>query len=331
MKSTRPSLVSFGASCGTLALLSLVAGGTLSASSALAQSESTVASSGIPQRDTLQKLLKPVTVEFKEHRLEEIVRFVAELTGAEIEPMWLDDTNPQGLDKDKQVSLKANGISALRLLERLLEKATDDGSSKTNTWQMTEGGAIQIGPKARLNVDKRMEIYDIADLLLVVPEYNNVPKFDLQSVLSSGTGGGGGQSPFQDSQNSQQQGGRTTIGNANIPTPQQRADDLVKLIEDYVETEQWASQGGSGGSIKAYPQGTPSALIINAADYIHREINGYRYWPQRLTNATTVGGQRYVTLNGTTSTNKLDGFGAQPITATAGGPPGGGGKPGGGR
>ncbi len=323
MKSSR--LASRLSSVGSLALLSLVAGSVLTTSAALAQSESTVASSGIPQKDTLTRLLKPVTVEFKEHRLEEVVRFVSELTGAEIEPMWIDDNNPQGLDKEKQITLKANGMSALKLLEKVLEKATDDGSSKSNTWQMTESGAIQIGPKTRLNVDKRLEIYDIADLLLVVPEYNNVPKFDLQSVLSNSGGGGGGQSPFQDNQNSQQQGGRTTIGSAQIPTPQQRAEDLVKLIEDQVETEQWVTQGGTGGSIKAYPQGTPSALIINAADYIHREINGYRYWPQRLSNAALLGG-RYVTLNGTTSTNKLDGITNQPVSV-----PGGGGKPGGGR
>lgn len=326
MKSTRIRLSSFGA----VALVSFVAGGTLSASSAVAQSEATIASSGIPQRDTLQKLLKPVTVEFKEHRLEEVVRFVAELTGADVEPMWIDDANPQGLDKDKQITLKANGITALKLLERVLEKATDDGSSKTNTWQMTEGGAIQIGPKSRLNNDKRLEIYDIADLLLEVPEFSNAPKFDLQSVLSnSGGSGGSSQSPFQESQNNTRQGNRTTIGNADIKTKPERAEDLVKIIEEYVETEQWQSQGGSGGSIKYYP---PGSLIVNAADYMHRQINGYRYWPQRLTNATLVGGQRYVTLNSSNSINKLDGFANQPISATAGGiPPGGGGKPGGGK
>lgn len=328
MKSSRLSVAQFGAPCGTLALLTFLTAGTLSVSNAVAQSESTVASSGVPQRDTLQRLLKPVTVEFKEHRLEEVVRFVAELTGAEIEPMWLDDTNPQGLDKDKQITLKANGVTALRLLERVLEKSTEDGSSKTNTWQMTEGGAIQIGPKVRLNVDKRLEIYDIADLLLVVPEFANAPKFDLQSVLSSGSGGGGGQSPFQDNQNTGQQGNVTTIGNADILPKKDRAEDLVKIIEEYVETEQWLSQGGSGGSIKYYP---PGSLIINAADYLHRQINGYRYWPQRLTSGSIVAGQRYVSLNSSNTINKLDGFTNQPITATAGGPPGGGGKPGGGR
>ncbi len=318
MKSTRFEFVSRG----TVAALSFLAGGTLSTTAAFAQSEATVASTGIPQRDTLQKMLKPVTVEFKDNSLEEVVRFITELTGAEIEPMWIDDTNPQGLDKEKRITnLKANGITALRLLERVLEKASDDGSSKTNTWQMTEGGAMQIGPKSRLNVDKRLEIYDIADLLLEVPYYGNAPKFDLQSVLSSGQGGGGGQSPFQESQNSQQQNGRTTIGNATLRTPAERADDLVKIIQDYVENGEWQDQGGTGGSIKYY---APGSLIVNAADYMHRQLNGYRYWPQRLTNATLVNGQRYVTLNSTNTTNKLDGFSNVPITATAGGPPGGG-------
>lgn len=280
---------------------------------------STVVSSGIPARDTLNRMLKPVTGEFKDQRLEDALKYIAELTGADIEPLWTDEQFTTGLDKEKQITLKFNGLTALKLMERVLEKASDEGASGgAATWQLTEGGGMQVGPKSRLNKYKRVEIYDINDLLLVVPDYLNAPQFDLQSVLQSNGGGGGGRSPFRDNnQNSQNKG----PGGVDHLTRDDRAKELQKLISDLVDTEQWLDNGGEGGSIRYY-QGS---FIINAADYLHRQINGYPFWPQRQTTYGSVGGRRYVSFNGTTSINKLDGFTPHAITGTVGGPPGGGG------
>jgi len=294
------------------------------AATASAQSSAgaTAVSTGNPLRDTMNRMLKPVTGEFKDQRVEDAMKYISELTGADIEPLWIDAQNTTGLDPEKQVSFKFNGMSALKLLERLLEKSADDISTGGNSWQLTESGTLQVGPKSRLNKYRRVEIYDINDLLLVVPNYTNAPQFDLQSVLQSSGSGGSGQSPFRET--NQQSGPNLGPGGIVVKSREDRAKDLTDLITQLVESEQWLDNGGEGGSIKFYP---PGSLIVNAADYLHRQINGYPWWPQRQTTYGTSSGRRYVSFNGMTATNKVDGFTNQPVTATAGGggPPGGGG------
>lgn len=284
----------------------------------------TFRSTGVPQRDTLIKMMRPTTIEFKEQRLEEVMNFIIELTGADIEIMWSDDKNSSGLEKDTQINLKSSNLTALVLLERVLEKAAAGGGTiSPNSWQFTESGTLQVGPKERLNAYRRVEMYPINDLLQDLPDYTQAPEFDLQSVLQNrggrGGGGGGSQSPFRD--NNQ---GQTT---PKKPMDE-RAEDLKKILIGLVETEQWQDNGGSGASIQYY-QGQ---FLVNAPDYVHRQLNGYPYWPASATRTSTVGGRRYVSLGMDSSIAKIKGFTNYPITAVVGGqlvpsaPPGGGGQ-----
>src|SRR6185295_2710283 len=273
----------------------------------------------------LIKMMRPTTIEFKEQRLEEVLNFIIELTGADVEVMWGDDKNTTGLEKETQINLKATNVSALVLLERVLDKAGGgSGTANSNGWQMTESGTLQVGPKERLNAYRRVELYPISDLLQDLPDYTNAPDFDLQSVLQNrggrGGGGGGSQSPFRDN-NSQ--------GKGPTKPMEERAEDLKKILIGLVETEQWQDNGGSGASIQYY-QGQ---FLVNAPDYVHRQLNGYPYWPANATRVASVGGRRYVSLGMDSSIAKLKGFTQSPITAVvggqlvpSGGPPSGGGQ-----
>jgi hypothetical protein len=263
--------------------------------------------STVPQRETLMKMMKGVAIEFNETRLEDVMRYIADVTQADIEVMWQDDRNSIGLDKEMLISLKAQRMTALALVEKVLERATGDTSGMGgNTWQLSDSGTLQVGPKERLNAFKRVEIYNIQDLLLEVPNYTNVPEFDLQSVLqSTGQGGGSSQSPFRET--GQQQG----LGTRPY---QERLQELIDLLTDLIEPEQWVDNGGNGASLHAF-QGN---LIINAPDYIHRQINGYPYWPSSATRVATVNNRRYVTIGLNTAIAQVVGFDQHPVTAVVG-------------
>jgi hypothetical protein len=272
------------------------------------------ASTGVPQKDTLLKLSRPITIEFTDKRLEEVIGFVAEFTGADIMPMWADAQNSDGLDREQTITLKANNSSALALLERVLERAQT--GSQQNTWQLSDTGAVEIGPKDRLNAHRRTEIYDINDLLLVIPDYTDAPQIDLQQAIQAsqggGGGGGGGQSPFRDAQQQQQQ-----RREEKEKIKKDRANEVLDIIKALVEPEQWTENGGSGGTIRYY-QGT---LIVQAPDYLHRELVGYpKYWPRNRAIAQNVGkGHRYVSLTTDTGISTLDGISQHPVTAVVGG------------
>jgi len=285
----------------------------IGAEGVLAQTAPQIRSTGNVKRDNLLRMMSPITINFQDQRLEDVVQFMREISGAQIDAMWIDDRNADGLDKDELITLEVQNVSLLTLLERVLQQAETDFTQ--NSWQMSKTGEIQIGPKVRLNKYKRVEIYDINDLLLVLPTYDEVPELDLQSVLQSNQGGGG-QSPFRDDQDDDQE---------TVPKTE-RAREIEDIILLLVESDQWVDNGGDGGTLR-YWQGT---LIVNAPDYMHRALNGYPYWPAAATTATIRDGQRWVSLNVDTGFSKIEGFAEQEVTAVVGGElissdPGGGG------
>ena len=278
---------------------------------------------GNPKRDTLLRMMRPITVEFTDQRLEDIMTFLKDITGADLNVAWSDAVG-DGLDKETLVSLKAENDTALNVLERVLEKADFasgfGGFGGGSTWQLTDWGAMEVAPRDILNRRKRVEIYDIADMLVIIPSYEQAPQLDLQQVLSSSQGGGG-QSPFRDDQQDREE---------QIPRDE-RAQDIIDVIISLVEPDQWQDNGGDGGSIR-YFQGS---LIVNAPDYMHRELAGYSFWPQRSTQTRQradagdpTATRRYVSFTMDTGFADVVDFANQPVTAVVGGqlvPSGGGG------
>ena len=206
--------------------------------------------------DPLVLLGKTVSGEFKGTRLEDVFNYIGGLTGAVIEPLWRDDQNPTGLDREALVTLRFDRVSALVLVERV----PGDSAEGVCTWQLGGGGIVQVGPKARLNAFQRTELYDVGDLLLETPDYLNAPVLDLQSALQ-----GGGQSPFRETG-----AGAEGAGPGGVPAKSRdrRALELKALLVELIEPEQWVEAGGGGGVIRVY-QGV---LIVRAAGYVHRQI-----------------------------------------------------------
>ncbi|MEL7474094.1 MAG: hypothetical protein AAGK04_12320 [Planctomycetota bacterium] len=255
------------------------------------------------QARTLTALSRPVTIQLNEQRLQDVMAFLAELTQADIRVFYLSDRDPDGLDPDQPITLDSNNLSALAFIERILDQAAGDfGQPGDNAWQLASDGALQVGTKESLNRYRRLEIYDIKDLLFIQPDFEEAPDFDLNSVLQSQ---GGGQSPFQDQ------------GNANdlFPdeTDEERARPIVDIITDFVETEQWIDNGGDAGTIR-YWQGT---LLINAPDYMHRQIIGYPWWAGGARTTTNTRGARYVSLNLDAATNQLTDLARDPVVVPA--------------
>ncbi len=239
-----------------------------------------VARQANPRRETLMRLSRPVTIAFEDQRLEDVMAFLESFTGAPFETLWLDNVNATGFDPDMEVNLKFNDVSALDVVERILVRAGEDaGDPESFAWQLSADGTFEVGPKDRLNQRKRLVMYDINDLIIEIPDYSDAPEFDLQSVLqaSQGGGGGGGQSPFT---------GQTQ--DRDITPKQDRADEIMLIITTLVEPDEWVANGGDGASIRYFQ----NHLVVRAPDYVHRQIDGYPFWPRNLTRATYSEGRR---------------------------------------
>lgn len=276
--------------------------GAGSTSPAGAQAAPVASSSGNPSRDNLAKLTKNISFEFNEGRLEDVVAYIAKETGANFEPLW----NPgggDGLDKEATVTMTLKDIDALSALEKVLDAVATGTGNDANTWQFSPLGTVQIGPKKLLNKFKRVEVYDVNDLLFEVPVYDSVPEIDLAQVLQGGRGGGGG-SPFSGGQGNR----NDQRGEERENRRRARISEIQNLITSNVETDQWALQGGDGGTIATYE----GHFVVSAPDYLHRALVGYTWWPSRSNTQRT---RRYVSLNVDTTNSGLQTIENFPINA----------------
>lgn len=231
----------------------------------------------------LRALSRPVTLDARDQPASDLFDFLAKATGADLEPIYLTGDALEGIDPEATLTIRAEDTPALIVLERALSRAARAAGEPADayTWQFTETGSIELGPKSALNARQTVEVYDVADLMYVVPRFEDAPEFDLSSALQSSQGGGGSSSPFQSSSQEPE------------PAPlAERLEALVNLIETTVEPGQWASAGGDGASIRPFN----NTLVVTAPDYVHRQLAGYDFWPARLQQARVVNGRHEVRI-----------------------------------
>lgn len=238
-----------------------------------AASNATTTQHVTPRASITDKLAKTITADFKNQRLEDIITFIAKHAGVEIESMWLSDRHAIGMDKNTLITLKATNLTCLELIERVLTAAGSDSTGAFGmTWQVSGTDTLQIGPRERLNDFRRVQVYDISDLLAIVPDFTNAPGFDLNAILQSqnGRGGGSAQSPFTPANRGTSNQPGTGVSGLPENPKSQRAQELRFLIIQLIETEQWEESGSDAASIRFY-QGS---FIVNAPEYIHRALAG---------------------------------------------------------
>lgn len=219
-------------------------------------------------RTSLAALQRPMTATFNDDRLEDVIAFLTQTTGVNFDVRWLETgaAAASGLDRDATVTLEiTTEAPAINILERVLAKVSDDFDKAT--WQVSKYGEIVVGPRSRLNADKRMRVYDIQDLVFSVPSFEDVPELDVSSVLnqSQGRGGGGGGGNIFNT---------TNTAPAEATSQQDMVNKIIEIIETSIESEQWQANGGDGGVITVYHGST---LLITAPDYIHRQLEAYSF------------------------------------------------------
>lgn len=206
--------------------------------------------------ETAAKLSQRITTSLAEKRLEDIFAFVKASTGVRLDPLWTTPQHAAGLDREAVISIVAEGLTVTEFIDRVLDLSPHQAGDAP-TWQLTSAGILQIGPRSRLNRYKRIEIYDVKDILKETPNHGKAPTIDLQQALQPRSA-----SPLRDD-----------TGGEDTPEKRiQRAqslDELAQLIRDLIEPEQWNENGGDGSSMKLY-QGL---LIVSAPDYIQRQIS----------------------------------------------------------
>lgn len=224
-----------------------------------------------PKTKILQSLLyTKLSVNFDQATSRDAFEYLKTALGINLMVRYLDDETGLGIDPQTPITIEAENMQALELLNLLLEQCE---VSEACTWQL-RNSFLEVGTKDRLSTNATREVrtYPIEALLFEPSDFTDAPSLDLNEIYQQ-------QRRFR----SYPRFGLTgSIGlggsraTANSQTAQQRAQEIVQLIIDTIDPLGWEQNGGDWASIRYFD----GALIVNAPDFIHRQIDGYPKVPR---------------------------------------------------
>lgn len=182
-------------------------------------------------------------VDFTETPLDKAVDWVAKAGNVKMDIDW-PSLEKIGINKDTPVTVNLSTIRLDHLLDLVVNKVSPDPTSAA-AWEVQDG-VLRVASAESINKNTLMVIYDIRDLLIEYPDYANVPQFDLNGALqaaSSGGGGGSSSSPFSSTSQQTTNTGRTL---------EERTDELVRILTEQVDPDNWRENGGSVGFVSRF-------------------------------------------------------------------------------
>jgi uncharacterized membrane protein YgcG len=204
-------------------------------------------------------------VRFSGSSFSDCIDFLSDATSVNIVVDWKALESAK-VTKDTPITLRLSGSVRLgKVLSLILNQAA---GADVLTYYVDEG-VLQITTQEQADKELITRLYPIQDLLFQAPDYNNAPSLMLpqgNSGTAGGSGGGGGGG------SSQGLFGGTSSGDGNSAastmTPQQRADEIIKLITDTVRPEIWRVNGGN--ATISYIRGN---LVVTAPRSVHEMLS----------------------------------------------------------
>ncbi len=163
----------------------------------------------------------------------------------------------EGIDPEQPITLDLQTVPASLLLNAVIRQASTEVELiyEVTPWY------IHVMTKHQANRFPVIRVYDVSDMVVQIPHFNDAPSFDLTEALSntnSGGGGGSSSSLFSDSDEEDDQ---------EQLTRSERGQEFADLIINTVEPDVWQVNGGTA-TIWFYD----GRLIVNAPRYVHKQI-----------------------------------------------------------
>lgn len=184
--------------------------------------------------DRALKAMKMVIedAEFKAMPFEDFTEWLRRTTKINVVVRWAL-VEKAGVSRDQPITLKEEGITVAKLLEMVFREVTDQGKT-TELSAQAEGNVLLISTRADINSRMLVRLYDVQELLIVVPDFP-------AEGLGEDQGGGGGQV--------------TTGVRKNRPAKkkeqeEEKEEDQIKKVIDMItqtiDPPSWKVNGGKG-------------------------------------------------------------------------------------
>lgn len=178
-----------------------------------------------------------------------------------------DAMNLDGIDPEQRISLTLSDVSARQLLLILMQNASANTDlPEAQLIAELSPYYLRVMTKRQANREPVTRVYDVRDMLMVIPSFTDAPQFDLNEALSntnSGGSTGGGRSGgglFGDDDEDREREPALTF--------EERGEQLAQTIRDSIEPTLWQANGGDVASIKFLN----GQLIVSAPEYVQQRI-----------------------------------------------------------
>ena len=207
-------------------------------------------------RDVERRLASPMRVSMDRRPVREAFAAWSDLTGVALVVDWRA-MEIDGVDADRPVTLDLADVSAGGVLLLMMDAASDEQRFIAEV----ELYGLRVRTRERANRDVVTRVYDVRDLVMEVPTFDDAPSLDLTDALSNTSTGGEGRS-----------GGGGVFAEddaaAEPTTKQERGEALAEAVRDTVEPDVWRENGGEYSTLR-YRGGM---LIVRAPAYVHVQI-----------------------------------------------------------
>ncbi len=203
--------------------------------------------------------------EFKEIALEDVIQFIRDAGDLNIHVNW-KALMAVGVDKKTAITLKARGISLGKALNLVLDQAAANRDKLDSLYWVIDEGVVMISTGTDLNTKMRTRVFEVADLLHVVPNFSG-PRIDLEdderdtSDDLEGTAIGGGLFGDDDDDDDE---------DWSLPELRKKVrEDLIAAVKQTLGDDFWR------------PNGTGSIKIHGTKMIITQSLLGWKLMQQR--------------------------------------------------
>ncbi len=192
----------------------------------------------------ISALDSPVPIDFQQTPFDRVIEKLAASQNLNVIVKW-HDLERVGIQPDTPITLRIpNEISLKRALTEVLDQAS--GGAVELGYDI-EDEAVVIATRETLNKNTIQMVYDITDLLMEIPNFNDAPMTDLTEANSrNGTPKSlqaSAPTPWSDAD-----GDDDGIAQTD-PDRARRVKEIVNLIEETVAPSSWRDRGGIIGNI----------------------------------------------------------------------------------
>ena len=220
-----------------------------------AERERAEAEAAAPDLRINERLATRISFVAQELGAREALERWAQATGVPLAIDW-NALELQGVDADQPVVVELESVPAEVVLLVLMDAMSEDLDfvAEAHDW----GLLLRSRPDA--NRDVMTRVYDVRDLLVDVPDFNDAPRLSLtESLSNTSSGGGGGQGVFDVDEHDDED---------RPLSRRERGELLIQLVRDTIEPDLWVANGGEFSKIR-YRDGK---MIVRAPLYVHMQI-----------------------------------------------------------